>query len=256
MSEDEGTEDKGYSAPALEKGLDILEDLAERSGAISVRDLAERLGRSKSEIFRMVHVLIARGYVRRDAKTDEIKLTNKLFDLGLRTPASRALLAVALPEMETLAQQVDQSPHIVVLHRGRTVILAHVPANSDFSLTIRAGYGRLASDAASGKIIMAFQPAYKREQMLDACELQSGGGRFDKAELHKTLNDLQTLGYLLGKSTDFRGVTDICCPIVDSEGEAVAAVIVPFVDRVDGEIDHKVVLEAVKACCERIGRQL
>jgi DNA-binding IclR family transcriptional regulator len=256
MQQDEQTDDTSYSAPALEKGLDILEDLAERTAAISLRDLAKRLGRSKNEIFRMVHVLIARGYIRRDAETEQIELTNKLFDLGLRTPGSRALLSVALPEMESLALQVDQSPHIVVFYKGRTVILAHVPARSDFSFTIRAGYGRLASDAATGKIIMAFQPAHKREQMVNDCERQSGDKKFDKTELHRTLKELHALGYLLGKSTDFQGVTDICCPVINGEGEAVAAVIVPFVDRVDGKIDHKVVLAAVQQCCERIGRQL
>jgi len=97
MSEETTGGDKSYSAPALEKGLDILESLAEKESAVSLRELAERLGKSKNEIFRMIHVLIARGYVQRDSDTDELTLSPKLFGLGLRTPQSRTLLEVALP---------------------------------------------------------------------------------------------------------------------------------------------------------------
>ena len=60
----------GYSAPALEKGLDIVELLAAASTPLSTRAIAERIGRSKGEIFRMVFVLLQRGYLVRDATSD------------------------------------------------------------------------------------------------------------------------------------------------------------------------------------------
>jgi len=56
----------GYYAPALEKGLDILELLAREGAPMTARQVAEKLGRSKNEIFRMVHVLISRGYIARE----------------------------------------------------------------------------------------------------------------------------------------------------------------------------------------------
>ena len=55
-----------YSAPALEKGLDILELLSLCSGGgLSQSEIAEGLGRSKNEIFRMMVVLEERGYIKR-----------------------------------------------------------------------------------------------------------------------------------------------------------------------------------------------
>ena len=42
-----------YAAPALEKGLDILELLASSGRPMGTRQLAEELGRSKNEIFRI-----------------------------------------------------------------------------------------------------------------------------------------------------------------------------------------------------------
>jgi DNA-binding IclR family transcriptional regulator len=252
---DEVTNDeKSYSAPALEKGLDILEALAERSPA-SVRDLAETLGRSKNEIFRMIHVLIARGYVQRDAETAEIALTNKLFGLGLQTPQSRTLLEAALPEMEKLAAAVDQSPHLVIVHMGRTVILGHSRASSDFTFNLKAGYGRLASDATTGRIILAFQSEDRRRQMLADCDRQSGN-KIDRAKLGSALDTIRARGYVLGKSTDFVGITDICCPILDANDYAVAALIIAHIDRVNKDIEEEKLLTAVRTACACIGKRL
>jgi DNA-binding IclR family transcriptional regulator len=255
MADDELNGEKSYSAPALEKGLDILEELEERRGPISVRDLAESLGRSKNEIFRMIHVLISRGYVERYADTEEIALTNKLFGLGLRTPRSRVLLAVALPEMQKLAVEVQQTPHIVIVHRGRTVTLGHIPANSDITFNMNAGYGRLASDATTGAVIMAFQPEAKRQQMFADCDREAGAP-IDRAALDEVLADIRARGYVLRKSTDWAGITDVCCPIHDPQGHAIACIIVTVVDRVRQQQNYDSILEALKRTCERIEKGL
>lgn len=255
MSDEELSADKSYSAPALEKGLDILESLAEKESAVSLRELAERLGKSKNEIFRMIHVLIARGYVQRDSDTDELSLSTKLFALGLRTPQSRTLLEIALPEMRKLAEDVNQAPHLVVIYKGRTVIVGSIPTNSDVTFNIHLGYGRLASEAASGRVIMAFQSAQKRQLMLQDCDAQLGK-KIDRKALSDVLDGIVQRGHILGKSTDFVGITDICCPILDAAGDAVASIIIPHVDRVADTQDLGEVLDAVKRACERISHGL
>ena len=45
-----------YPTPALEKGLDILKLFASESGGLSKSDVARRLGRTVSEIFRNAFV--------------------------------------------------------------------------------------------------------------------------------------------------------------------------------------------------------
>jgi len=52
-----------YTAPALEKGLDILERLSLSETGLSLSEIARDLGRSVSEIFRMLVVLEQRGYI-------------------------------------------------------------------------------------------------------------------------------------------------------------------------------------------------
>ena len=47
---------KPYSAPALEKGLDILELLSKQEAGLTQSEISRALGRSVSEIFRMLVV--------------------------------------------------------------------------------------------------------------------------------------------------------------------------------------------------------
>src|SRR5688500_7536569 len=81
-------EDRRYRAPALEKGLDVLELLAARSEPMSMMQISTELDRSVSELFRMVQVLEFRGFVQMAESGSGYVLTDRLFALGMtRAPA-------------------------------------------------------------------------------------------------------------------------------------------------------------------------
>ncbi len=58
MPNDKVDSSEKYSAPALSKGLDILELLATQSAGMKKSDIAKSLKRSLSEIFRMLAVFV------------------------------------------------------------------------------------------------------------------------------------------------------------------------------------------------------
>ena len=117
------TDDKAsYAAPALEKGLDILELLAEVGEPLSTRTIAEQLRRSKSEIFRMVFVLQQRGYLEREAGTDRLGLSRRLAARGFsprrfQLTMSRTDIANYLRQApETVSRVLRRFEHEGVLH--------------------------------------------------------------------------------------------------------------------------------------------
>ena len=244
-----------YSAPALEKGLDILEFLASRNAPQSVRRIAEHLGRSKSEIFRMVSVLLARGYIARDNATEELVLTNHLFEMGIRTPRARELLEVAVPAMQAMTSEMAQSAHLVVLSRGETVVIAAIAGGSDMSFTLRLGYRRPLVDASSGRVILAFQPPQVAQGWIDQSR-RLVPKDCDFAELDTALKRIRKQGYEIHRSRDVVGITDIACPILNAGGEAVAALVMPFVNRVAQETPMEAVLAAVRQTAEAISSSL
>lgn len=244
-----------YSAPALEKGLDILELLARSDGKRSLTTIADELGRSKSEIFRMVAVLVQRGYLDRDPDTDEFALTNHLFDLALRTPRVSDLLSEAVPAMTRLAQETGHSPHLVVLQGGETVVIAAVPGRSDMSFTLRLGYRRPSIDATSGQVIIAFQDDAERQRLIRE-GLARSRHRSVPPDLIPTLDRIRSQGYELHESRDFVGITDICCPIIGANGSAVASVIVACVQRFGRETHAEAACLMLRGICEGIGNAI
>ena len=82
-----------YRAPALDKGLDILELLANQSEGLTRAEIVKAMGRSPSEIYRMLERLVARKFVTRMARGDRYAPTMKLFVLAMGQPPLRRLLA-------------------------------------------------------------------------------------------------------------------------------------------------------------------
>jgi DNA-binding IclR family transcriptional regulator len=79
-SDDEQKEAASYATPALEKGLDILELLAHERDGLTKSEVARGLGRTVSEIFRMLLCLERRGYISQ-ASGDRYVLSLRLFQL-------------------------------------------------------------------------------------------------------------------------------------------------------------------------------
>lgn len=244
-----------YSAPALEKGLDILELLARHGVPMGTRQIADELGRSKNEIFRMVHVLLARGYIQREAGSDDLMLSNKLFALGMQTARSRDLVSVAAPVVERYADEIHQAAHLVVAHRGETVIIAASSGGADMNFSLKLGYRRPLADAHSGLVLMAFQSPEVRDRMI-AESLVLMRTPPDRASLLAELETVRAQGAIIHESRDIIGVTDITCPIVMPDGHAVACITVAAVTRRGVTPNFPAMLARQKEACTEIARQL
>ena len=244
-----------YSAPALEKGLDIVELLARTGGVLGTRQIAEELGRSKNEIFRMVHVLLERGYLQRDESGDGLMLSNKLFGLGMQTARARDLVSVAAPIVERFAVEVHQAAHLVVAHRGETVVIAAVSGGADMNFSLKLGYRRPLADAHSGLVLMAFQSDAMRRHMIAECSALMTNPP-EPTRLAAELDAVRRRGAIIHASRDIDGITDLACPILLGDGQATACVTVAAVSRRSNPPDFDTMLSRLQATCAEIAREL
>src|SRR5690606_7600827 len=96
-----------YSAPALEKGLDILEALSDSYEGYTLNEISKKLDRSMNEIFRMVMTLERRGWVQVDGN-DRYSLTLRMFELAHQHMPLRSLVSMAMPLMRKLVSRARQ----------------------------------------------------------------------------------------------------------------------------------------------------
>ena len=75
---------RGYSAPALEKGMDIIELLADAESGLSVTEISQRLKRRMSELFRIIVVMERRRWLQKDPETSRYSVTYHVLKLAHR----------------------------------------------------------------------------------------------------------------------------------------------------------------------------
>jgi DNA-binding IclR family transcriptional regulator len=224
------TENRAYAAPALEKGLDILEALCRSEQPLSQKDIAQRLGRSVGEIYRMLACLVNRGYV---APVDEstFGITTKLYELAHVHPPTHRLLFEATPLMQRLASNLDQSCHLTVYGQGKQVVLIKVDTPSGMGFAVRAGAELDVLISASGRVLLAFQDDETRQLRIE----ESLQRRPEQAnpQIGSVLDAIRVTGYESTPSVQVRGLYAVSFPILDAQGRAIAALTVPYAERLD-----------------------
>src|SRR3569833_2342263 len=155
-----------YRAPALDKGLDILELLAATEDGVSQAEIAKALERSPNEIYRMLDRLVRRDYVRR-TPADRYELTLKLFELAHMTPPVRRLVSQATPVLRRFARDAAQAVHLVIHDRNILVVIAQVDSPGYWNVSVRVGSRIGLVNTGSGHVFLAFATDEERSLMLE-----------------------------------------------------------------------------------------
>ena len=244
------TEDSDrYRAPALDKGLDIFELLAETDGSLSQAEIAKSLGRTPNEIYRMLDRLVRREYIRRTPE-DRYEITLKMFELVHALPPLRRLVNQAMPLLQQVAQEAGQSCHIVVFDRTAAVVLAQVDAPSYWSLAVRVGTRLRLTSTGSGLIFLAFSTPESRALML------KGAGEKITREIEDKLEIIRRDGFTMMPSEQIAGVTNLSAPVMGPLGSVMAVVTSPYTERLDRHVasDRQRTLELVRAAAASLSK--
>ncbi|MEO5883051.1 MAG: IclR family transcriptional regulator [Caldimonas sp.] len=244
-----------YTAPALEKGLDILELLAGESEGLSQTAIAQRLQRTTTELFRMLAVLERRGYLTRHVD-GSYRLTLRLFELAHQHPPLKRLLTVALPAMQELASATRQSNHLVIHFARRILVVAQVDSPEPMGFAVRLGaHFPFRPDRASSRVLSAFQPQAVQQELI--AELLANSTRpISAARVRGELADIATQGFYMAASDTTEGVTDLCAPVFDHSEGAVAALTMPYLRQRDVAVTVAAARQALLATVRRISAAL
>ena len=255
MSTRNSVSDARYSAPALEKGLDVLELLAAEPHGLNLQDIARKLDRTPNELYRMLDVLVRRGFLARQPDASYL-LTLRLFELAHLHPPVDRLLDCSMPHMQELARGTGQSNHLCVHHDARLVVLARAESPEPMSYSVRQGsHFPFHDDRVSARVLSAFQLGARREQFL--AEL-AGTGRNREARrrsLDRRLEEIRKRGYDEGPSDTISGVVDICFPIFDHFG-AVASLNIVYMRHRDTKLSVPGAREKLRQCAQVISQSL
>ena len=228
--------DERYRAPALDKGLDILELLATQPHGLSRAEIVKEMDRGASEIYRMLERLVARQYVMRSASGDRYSLSLKLFALAHMHPPLSRLINQALPIMDAFARQAEQSCHMGVYDRGNVLIAGQINSPRGWSFSVQRGARVGLLDTASGHLLLAYADADSYRRMRAEHQPLDGEVPITEAQLTGTLAQIRQQGFLERDSAQSFGVVDISYPILGPGNSALATLTCPYIRRIDRHI--------------------
>ncbi|NTS32116.1 transcriptional regulator, IclR family [Phyllobacterium sp. YR620] len=223
---DEDDSDR-YRAPALDKGLDILELLSGIDGGLTQAEIAKFLGRSPNEFYRMLDRLVRRGYVTR-LEGDRYSLTLKLFGLAQLHAPVRRLVSYATPLMRDLAVNSKQANQLSVFDRGAAVVIAQQEAPEYWGISIRVGSHISLFNTGSGHVLLAFRSDDERALMIAEYE-KHADDIAQPADFLERLNQIRERGYEVMPSAQTAGVYNVSAPVLGPDGRAIAALTCPYI---------------------------
>lgn len=241
-----------YAAPALDKGLDILELLSRSEQMLTLNQISRQLGRSVNEIFRMVVTLEQRGYLVAD--NDHYRLSLKLFELAHHHQPIRSLVSTALPHMRELANRSMQLTHLTVYEAGRVIVVAQVDSPERWAFGLKVGALVSLTDTASGHVLLAFRDQAERASMLAAHVRMDGEQEIETAQLMRQIEDTRKRGHSRMESRQIRGVINLSYPVMGANDRMLAALNVPYIERIDKKVNPS--LDEVQGIVQEISARL
>jgi DNA-binding IclR family transcriptional regulator len=123
-------------------------------------------------------------------------------------------------------------------------VLAKVDTPSGMGFAVRAGAELDVMISASGRVLLAFQDEETRQFRIEE-SLQRRPGQADP-QIESILDKIRVAGYESIPSVQVRGLWAVSFPILDTQGRAIAALTVPYAERID-QMQRKSIPEVTDA---------
>lgn len=252
MAESEATK---YNAPALDKGLDILEHLSEVGVPLSQAEIAHGINRTPSEIYRMLVCLEERGYVLRGSTAGKYRLSLKMYSLSHRHTPFDELKRVAHYPMQELSETTRQSCHLSILDSDRLLVIAQTRSPSAVSLSIEEGTHFPLSMTTSGRVLLSRYEEIDRAAILARDEFYVQWNDKEQERFLTSVKEIEQKGFRVAKSKLTSGITDIAVPIGLRNSNLIAVLAVSvFTSSLEDELKIEDLLKALELTQGEINR--
>ncbi len=213
-------------APALQRGLALLQELATRPNGASQSELAVLLKLPQTAVHRIAAALEHLGYVQKHAPTRTLRVTQKLLLLGQPHSGSRSLIEACIPALRDIARLTGETTQLCVLAEAQCVILEQIPSRHPFKYVVDLGSRAPTQCCAPGKAMLAFLPEPELSEAIGLLHFHphTRNSLLSPEDLAQELKTVRELGYALDRGEHFEGIHCIAAPLLDAHGHPFAAI--------------------------------
>ena len=212
-----------YSAPAVDRTLDILEFMAVHPRPYGATELSRCLNIPINSVFRILKRLTDREYTIQDPFSDGYQLSTKVFSLGMSLYTRFELRQRARPHLEWLCRETEETCQLQIPHGDMVLVLDTVSPEVSYYIRVVPGGLVYYHPNAYGKAMLAFLSEEEIKKIIPP-RLPSLTPHTIVlcTELVKQLEDVKRTGLGYDNEEYNEGIRCIGAPVFDVEGKVVA----------------------------------
>ncbi|HET7305390.1 MAG TPA: IclR family transcriptional regulator [Segeticoccus sp.] len=214
---------KSGTVQSVDRAVRLLQVLAQE-GECGVTQLATALGVHKSTAFRLLSALEAGDLVEQNAERGKYRLGVGILRLAGATTARLDVVQEARPLARALAQELEETVNIVVLHEDAALYLDQLAGSSSLPSHNWVGQRIPLHATSNGKVLLSG---------LSADEIRKIVGRRLRSYTPRTVTDIRTLvrqvedvrgiGYSVVADELEVGLTAVAAPLRNAHGDIIAS---------------------------------
>ena len=246
--------EEAASGSSAERSLRLLALLANEGRALSLADLAARLGLPKGTAHRICTQLLASGFLARDVDERSFSVGPALRQLAFDTLNHGVVRGLRHEVLSELVRQVGETCNFTTLDGAQVLYLDRVEAQWPLRLTLDVGSHVPLHCTASGKLFLAQLEKKQRDALIDRITLtrMTDNTITDAAKLRAECEGIAKRGYSCDREEFIAGLVAVAVPVLNEDGQVRAAIAVHAPTARMSMEDAVKRIEALKAAAERM----
>lgn len=246
-------------APALERGLKVLDLLAEEGSELSLRTIAQRLDIPVPSLWRIMGVLKESGYVLFDHQNKTYRLGFKFLYIGNILMNRIGFRSQAREYLNQLVERTGETAELSARVKDQLILIEQVEGPDAVRLFSRVGSAYPYFHAtAPGKVYLAHLDRSKLSSVMTRMGLPgiTDHTLISMAALEEELQSVIRNGYACDMEEMRVGVCRVASPIYDRAGRVIVCLGIAAPSFRMGPADLERVGETVKDLAQQLSREL
>jgi len=212
-----------YSAPAVDRTLDIIEFMALHPRPYGATELARCLNIPINSVFRILKRLTDREYTIQDPLSSGYQLSTKVFSLGMSLYTRFELRQRARPHIEWLSRETEETCQLQIPQADMMLVLDTVSPEVSYYLRIVPGALVYYHPNAYGKVVLAFLAEDEVKKIVPPrLPSMTPNTIVLRTDLMKQLEETRKTGLGYDNEEYNEGIRCIGAPVFNVEGKVVA----------------------------------